>query len=171
MGYDFMPVGQGNGQPIHEDVTYEFDQFPEDKTEKDLETHVAPGDPRAHEGLPRLHRVAAEAGGRHRAGLHVRDRLHPGESSRCGSGERSSGITRRASSSATPKPTGCCAVPTARLGCIRIQKRSDLARLPPDLTTITFGVLLRHAYYARRRIWPDKTTTSTTSGGSRNRPS
>jgi hypothetical protein len=23
-------------------VTYEFDQFPEDKTEKDLETHVAP---------------------------------------------------------------------------------------------------------------------------------
>jgi predicted dehydrogenase len=41
MGYDFVPSGKG-GQAIHEDVTYEFDQFPEDRTEKDLETHVAP---------------------------------------------------------------------------------------------------------------------------------
>jgi predicted dehydrogenase len=41
MGYDFVPSG-GNGQAMHEDVTYEFDKFPEDKTEKDLETHVAP---------------------------------------------------------------------------------------------------------------------------------
>src|SRR6266568_2064009 len=41
MSYDFVPAG-GNGQAIHEDVTYEFDQFPEDRTEKDLETHVAP---------------------------------------------------------------------------------------------------------------------------------
>lgn len=41
MSYDFVPSG-GNGQAVHEDVTYEFDRFPEDKTEKDLETHVAP---------------------------------------------------------------------------------------------------------------------------------
>ena len=41
MGYDFVPAG-GKGQAIHEDVTYEFDKYPEDKTEKDLETHVAP---------------------------------------------------------------------------------------------------------------------------------
>jgi predicted dehydrogenase len=41
MGYDFIPSGQG-GQPIHEDVTYEFEQYPEDRTEKDLERHVAP---------------------------------------------------------------------------------------------------------------------------------
>jgi predicted dehydrogenase len=41
MGYDFIPSGRG-GQPIHEDVTYEFDRYPEDRTEKDLETHVAP---------------------------------------------------------------------------------------------------------------------------------
>ena len=40
MGYDFIP--NGSGKPIHKDVTYEFDQYPEDKTEKDLETHVAP---------------------------------------------------------------------------------------------------------------------------------
>ena len=41
MSYDFIPSGKGE-QPIHEDVTYEFEQFPEDKTEKDLERHVAP---------------------------------------------------------------------------------------------------------------------------------
>ena len=38
-GYDFIPLGDGT--PIHRDVAYEFDQYPEDKTEKDLETHVA----------------------------------------------------------------------------------------------------------------------------------
>lgn len=27
---------------MSEEVTYEFDQYPEDRTEKDLETHVAP---------------------------------------------------------------------------------------------------------------------------------
>ena len=40
MSYDFVP--SGGGEPIREDVTYEFDKFPEDRTEKDLETHVAP---------------------------------------------------------------------------------------------------------------------------------
>jgi len=39
--YDFTPVG-GKGQPAHRDVTYELEQYPEDKTEKDLERHVAP---------------------------------------------------------------------------------------------------------------------------------
>jgi predicted dehydrogenase len=39
-GYDFIPVG--GGTPIHEDVRYELEQYPEDKTEKDLERHVAP---------------------------------------------------------------------------------------------------------------------------------
>ncbi len=38
--YDFVP--RGGGQAIHKDVTYELDQYPEDKTEKDLEQHVAP---------------------------------------------------------------------------------------------------------------------------------
>lgn len=40
MGYDFIP--QGQGQAVHREVTYEFEQYPEDKTEKDLERHVAP---------------------------------------------------------------------------------------------------------------------------------
>lgn len=39
-GYDFIP--QGKGEPVHRDVAYEYEQFPEDKTEKDLERHVAP---------------------------------------------------------------------------------------------------------------------------------
>jgi predicted dehydrogenase len=46
MGYDFVPSGSG-GAPIHEDVVYELDRFPEDRTEKDLERHVAPA-VRAH---------------------------------------------------------------------------------------------------------------------------
>jgi predicted dehydrogenase len=40
MSYDFIP--QGNGKPEHVDVTYELEQYPEDKDEKDLERHVAP---------------------------------------------------------------------------------------------------------------------------------
>ncbi len=40
MRYDFIP--QGMGQRIHRDVTYEFEQYPEDRTERDLETHCAP---------------------------------------------------------------------------------------------------------------------------------
>jgi predicted dehydrogenase len=40
MSYDFIP--QGKGESVHRDVTYELEQFPEDKTEKDLEKHCAP---------------------------------------------------------------------------------------------------------------------------------
>jgi predicted dehydrogenase len=39
--YDFIPAVRGV-QPIHQDVTYELEQYPEDKTEKDLEKHCAP---------------------------------------------------------------------------------------------------------------------------------
>ncbi len=38
-GYDFTPLG---GQTVHKDVTYEYEKYPEDRTEKDLERHVAP---------------------------------------------------------------------------------------------------------------------------------
>jgi len=41
MRYDFAPLG-GNARAIHRDVAYELDAFPEDRTEKDLEQHVAP---------------------------------------------------------------------------------------------------------------------------------
>jgi len=40
MSYDYIPTDKN--KPIHKDVTYEFEQYPEDKTEPALETHVAP---------------------------------------------------------------------------------------------------------------------------------
>lgn len=39
--YDFTPAAKGEN-PIHQDVVYELEQYPEDKTEKDLEKHCAP---------------------------------------------------------------------------------------------------------------------------------
>ena len=41
LGYDFTPVGKGDS-PIHRDVVYELDRYPEDKTEPRLEKPVAP---------------------------------------------------------------------------------------------------------------------------------
>lgn len=41
MGYDFIPAGRSQ-KAVHKDVTYEFEQYPEDRTEKDLERHCAP---------------------------------------------------------------------------------------------------------------------------------
>lgn len=38
--YDYIP--RGKGETIHRDQVMELEQFPEDKTEKDLEKHVAP---------------------------------------------------------------------------------------------------------------------------------
>jgi hypothetical protein len=38
--YDFIPMG--GGKPEHVDVKMELEEFPEDKTEKELEKHVAP---------------------------------------------------------------------------------------------------------------------------------
>jgi predicted dehydrogenase len=38
MGYDFIPQ---QGETVHKDVEYEYEKYPEDKTEKDLERHVA----------------------------------------------------------------------------------------------------------------------------------
>jgi len=37
--WDFTP--SGGGEPMHGDAVYEYDKYPEDKTEKDLERHVA----------------------------------------------------------------------------------------------------------------------------------
>ena len=40
-GYDFTPMG-GKGEAVHREVALELEQYPEDKTEKDLEKHCAP---------------------------------------------------------------------------------------------------------------------------------
>ena len=37
--YDFTPLG--DGKPLHGDALFEYDKYPEDRTEKDLERHVA----------------------------------------------------------------------------------------------------------------------------------
>jgi predicted dehydrogenase len=39
-GYDFIPLN--GGEPVSRNVTYELELYPEDRTEKDLERHVAP---------------------------------------------------------------------------------------------------------------------------------
>jgi predicted dehydrogenase len=41
MGYDFIPLAKSE-VAVHKDVTYELEQYPEDKTEPRLERHVAP---------------------------------------------------------------------------------------------------------------------------------
>ena len=41
MSYDYTPIAKDE-QPVHVDVKYEFEQYPEDRTEQDLERHVAP---------------------------------------------------------------------------------------------------------------------------------
>ena len=40
-GYDYVPLAKGEAS-VHKDVAYEFEQYPEDRTEVDLERHVAP---------------------------------------------------------------------------------------------------------------------------------
>ena len=45
MGYDYIPLS--GGKAVHKDVTHELEKYPEDKTEKDIEKHVAPAN-RAH---------------------------------------------------------------------------------------------------------------------------
>ena len=39
-GYDYQPLD--GGSPVHKDVGMELEEYPEDKTEKDLEKHCAP---------------------------------------------------------------------------------------------------------------------------------
>ena len=76
--YDFVPLG--GGTPIHRDVTYELEQYPVDKTEKDLERHVAPAIRQHMLDFLARHQFPGQAGGRHRAGIHLHVELHPGQS-------------------------------------------------------------------------------------------
>ena len=52
------PAGK-DGSRSTRTSTYELEQYPEDKTEKDLERHVAPAIRGAHAGLPDVHRSRA----------------------------------------------------------------------------------------------------------------
>ncbi len=66
MSYDFIPRGKDQ-QPVHEDVVYELEQFPEDKTEKDLERHVAPAIRGHMKDFLSCIESRQRAGGRHRS--------------------------------------------------------------------------------------------------------
>ena len=72
-GYDFTP--QGKGKSVHQDVKMELDEYPEDRTEKDLERHVAPAIRGHMKDL--LDRRPRQAGGRHRGGAHLDGELRP----------------------------------------------------------------------------------------------
>ena len=56
--YDFIPLGQGQADP-QRTSSIELDKYPEDKTEKDLEQHVAPAIRGHMQRLPRGHRQRA----------------------------------------------------------------------------------------------------------------
>ena len=58
---------------------YEEDKYPEDRTEKDLERHVASAIRGHMRDLLAAIGVARQAGGGHRAGAHLDGELHPGE--------------------------------------------------------------------------------------------
>ena len=117
MGYDFTPSAKGEA-PIHEDVTYEYEQFPEDRTEKDLERNVAPAI-RAHmKDFLEPHRVARDARGRHRAGLHFHDRVHPRQPVDAARPLARMGSREGCRGPATTKPTVFCAGHIAHHGFI-----------------------------------------------------
>ena len=76
MRYDFTPPRKGEA-PIHEDVVFELEQFPEDKTEKDLERHVAPAIRGHMKNFLECIASRGRPGRRHRARLHLDRHLHP----------------------------------------------------------------------------------------------
>src|ERR1035437_5584927 len=73
--YDFTPIGETE-PAIHKDVTYELEQYPEDKTEKDLEKHCAP----AIRGHMKDMLNAIATGCRYRARSYLHRELHSGQS-------------------------------------------------------------------------------------------
>ncbi len=75
MSYDYTPLGEG--KPIHADVVYELEEYPEDAVEKDLEKHVAPAIRHHMYNLLECDREPREARRRHRAGPHLHRQLHP----------------------------------------------------------------------------------------------
>ena len=72
------PAGRGQARSTGTS-TYELEQYPEDKTEKDLERHVAPAIRGHMKDFLAAIALARQAGGRHRAGPHLDGELHPGQ--------------------------------------------------------------------------------------------
>ena len=77
-GYDFIPSGKGQ-QPVHRDVTYEFDKYPVDRTEKDLKNARRSGGALSHEEFSGGNRFARPSRLRYRTGLHLDRVVHLGK--------------------------------------------------------------------------------------------
>ena len=133
MSYDFIP--HGDGTPVHEDVVYELEQFPEDKTEKDLERHVAPAI-RAHmndSAAARSPRAARRSPTSSRGTC--RRRRASWRTSRWSlAASAAVGSCARRRRPETTRPTGCCAGRTARRGSTRArhEHRHPDQRIPAE---------------------------------------
>ena len=77
MGYDFIPMRRRQADPQGRDVRARAVPRGQDREGPGAARRA--GDPRPHEGLPGGDRLARQAGGRHRGGLHLDGELHPGQ--------------------------------------------------------------------------------------------
>ena len=138
-GLRLHPAGQGRRRSTRTS-TYELEQYPEDKTEKDLEKHVAPAIRGHMKDFLAAHRsraasrspTSSRATSRRRAASWPTCRMQLGRSLTWDHAKGSR-------SSATTRPTRCSAAPTAHRGCIRIRRQvleSDRGRRA-SLTTVT----------------------------------
>ena len=112
------------GEPIHRDVTYELEEYPEDKTEKDLEKHVAP----AIRGHMQDFLAAIASRGKPVADIeegHISTTSCILANLAMQLGRTLTWDASNSESSATTKRTACCGAPTERPGCIRIRNRSE----------------------------------------------
>ena len=76
--YEFFPVGQAQAQAQRTSL-FEYDKYPEDKTEKDLERHVASAIREHMRDFLKAREDETQAGRGHRAGAHLDRDLHPGQ--------------------------------------------------------------------------------------------
>ena len=136
--YTFTP--SGGGQPIHREVTLEFDKYPEDRDEKELEKPVAPAI--RGQGLSGRHRQPRQARRGHRAGLHFHHGLHPGEhvheaGTQPGMGCQSGKDYRRRRSqpvaeTALPHPVEASGPGKGLIACLKIHPGEGEHPRPPD---------------------------------------
>ena len=132
-GYDFIPARQGQADPPRRDVS-SSSKYPEDKTEKDLEKHVAPairghmkdflaGD--RHAAASRWP-TSSRATSRRPAASWPTCRMQLGRTLTWDADEGSR-------SSATTRPTACSAGPTATRGSTQRQGTCKCASRAPEL--------------------------------------
>ena len=126
-----LHTSRAEAPAVHRDVTYELEQFPEDKTEKDLERHVAPAI-RGH-----MKDLLACQASRGRPVADIEEGVTSTIACILANLSMRLGRTPRMGPRggawwwATRRPTGCCAGPTGRPGSTRSRPRSDLAAGPP----------------------------------------